>query len=301
MQTAVIVILLLVCVALAGWLTVLRRGLRRAEQELRERMADKTMARLDLPCPDAAAEGLFRTLNELLELRQEERAVYRRKEEDLRRQIADASHDLRTPLTSILGYLQLLEEEELEPERRAEYLEIVRSRAAALQTLIASFYDLSRIEGGQWKLERERLDLGREVRDQLAAAYEQLEAAGMPPEVDIPEGLPPVWGDRKATARVISNLLTNALKHGTAPLRLELRQAGRAVALRLTNAAPDMTEEEAGRVFQRFYTADRARNGQNTGLGLAIVNALTQQMGGSCSAHLEQGLFTLRVNWPAAF
>lgn len=302
MAWAIILVLLALCAVLTGYLIALNRGLRRAGKQIRTRMENQSDTRLDLPCPNAAAEELYAAVNHLFELRQKERSQYLRQEAALRRQIADVSHDLRTPLTSILGYLQLLEEQELTPDQRREYLEVVRGRSAVLQTLIASFYDLSRAEGGQWPLEREPLDLGRIVADQLAVSYESLEAAGMAPEVDIQEDLPQVWGDKNAAVRVVSNLLTNALRHGKPPLRVRVFGDGEYVVSRFTNAAPDMTQEDAQRVFERFYTADRVRTGQSTGLGLAIVKALAQRMSCQSSAYLEDGLFTIELLWsPARF
>ncbi len=300
MGIAVIVALALVCAALAGYLAVLDRGLARAGRRLEEQMDAPSARRLELPCPNAAAETLLARVNDILERRQAERDEYHRLEEDLRRQIADVSHDLRTPLTSILGYLQLLEDDGLTPDRRREYLAVVQGRALTLRTLITAFYDLSRLEGGTWTLERERLDLARLVQDQLASAYETLERAGLDPTVEVQPGLPMVWGDRKATVRVVTNLLTNALAHGAPPLAVRLRRTEAGVEAAFTNGAPGMTEEEARRVFERFYTADPARSGPSTGLGLAIVQALMERMGGSASARLEGGLFTVRVVWPEA-
>lgn len=299
MQTALIIILILLCAALANALRVLERGLRRAKEQICAQMEGESTVRLVLPCPNAAAEELFQSVNELMELRQAEGAAYRQRERELRRQIADVSHDLRTPLTSVLGYLRLLEEEELPPERRREYLAIVRGRAATLQALITSFYDLSRVEGGQWKLEREPVDLARVVGDQLASAYETLEDVGMELDADIAEGLPQVWGDRKSAVRIVSNLLNNAWKHGTGRLTVTLCREGDCVISRFANGAPDMTPEDAARVFERFYTADRARSGQNTGLGLAIVKALAERMGCQVGSSLADGVFTVRVAWPA--
>lgn len=297
MQTAIIVILAVLCAILLVDLFSLERGLRRGKRQIKEQMEGKSTARLTIPCPNAAAEELFQTVNQLLELRQGEAADYRRKELDLRRQIADVSHDLRTPLTSILGYLQLLEDDALSPEKRREYLEVIRGRAAMLQTLITSFYDLSRIEGGQWQLEREPVDLGRELADQLAMAYEQLEGEGIRVEVSIQDKLPPVWGDRKAVVRVLSNLLTNAYKHGSDYLSVRAWEEDGSVVTAFSNGAKDMTAEDAFYVFDRFYTADRTRSGQNTGLGMAIVKALVEQMGHRVSADLKDREFTVTVVW----
>lgn len=297
MKTVLIIVLVLACAALAGRQITLERGLHLAARRMREQMADQTTARLSLSCPSAGAEELLVCLNELLELRQEERALYRRKEQELRRQIANVSHDLRTPLTSILGYLQLLEEEGLPQEKKAEYLAVIEGRARTLQTFIAAFYDLSRIEGGELPLERERVDLGRALSDQLAAAYEQIEETGLGMEVDITPGLPPVWADSGAVTRIFSNLLTNALRHGSGTLSVKLYREGSRIISLFSNQAGELTAEDAAHVFERFYTADKMRTGQSTGLGLAIVKALAERMGHSVSARWEDGIFTVEVRW----
>ena len=297
MKTVLIVLLALLCAVLIGRQITLERGLHRAARRMREQMADETTARLSLPCPSAGAEELLGCLNELLELRQEERAVYHRKEQELRQQIANVSHDLRTPLTSILGYLQLLEGEGLSPVKRVEYLSVIEGRARTLQTFIAAFYDLSRIEGGELPLERDKVDLGRALSDQLAAAYEQIEESGLVMEVDIAPDMPPVWADGGAVTRIFSNLLTNALRHGEDTLAVKLYREGNAVVSAFSNRADGLTAEDAAHVFERFYTADKMRTGQSTGLGLAIVKALAERMGHTVAARWEDGVFTVEVRW----
>ena len=297
MKTVLIVLLILLCAVLIGRQVTLERGLHRAALRMQEQLADETTARLALPCPSAGAEELLVCLNQLLELRQEERAAYRRKEQELRRQIANVSHDLRTPLTSILGYVQLLEGDGLSPEKKAEYLAVVEGRARTLQVFIATFYDLSRIEGGELPLEREKVDLGRALSDQLAASYEQIEEAGLDMEVDLAPDLPPVWADSGAVTRIFSNLLTNALRHGKDALSIRLYREGNGIVSAFSNRAEDLTAEDASHVFERFYTADKMRTGQSTGLGLAIVKALAERMGHSAAARWEDGVFTIEVWW----
>lgn len=299
MKTVIIILLLLVIALQEARRHTLEKGLHQAVRRMKAQMADETTVRLALPCPSAGAEELLICLNELLELRQQERAEYRRKEQLLRQQIANVSHDLRTPLTSILGYLQLLEGDGLPPEKRREYFQVIEGRARTLQTFIASFYDLSRIEGGELPLEREKVDLARALSDQLAAAYEQIEEAGLEMEVDIAPGLPPVWADSGAVTRIFSNLLTNALRHGSDTLSVRLYREGNVVVSAFSNRADDLTAEDASHVFERFYTADKMRTGQSTGLGLAIVKALAERMGHTAGARWADGVFTVEVRWNA--
>lgn len=297
MKSAIIIVLLLVIAIQTARRHTLERGLLQAAQRMKAQLSNETTVRLALPCPSRGAEQLLAGLNDLLELRQQERADYRRKEQQLRRQIANVSHDLRTPLTSILGYLQLLEQEDLSPEKREEYFQIVEGRARTLQSFIASFYDLSRIEGGELPLERELVDLSRALSDQLAAAYEQIEEAGLEMEVDVADGLPPVWADSGAVTRVFSNLLTNALRHGTGALSVKLYREGGCIVSAFSNQAEGITAEDVDHVFERFYTADKMRTGQSTGLGLAIVKALAERMGHTAAARWEDGWFTVLVRW----
>ena len=262
----------------------------------------------------AAPQGFFRLVEALPVLRGHGRAQRRKAdyafpdaignvagppdaETHLRQQIANVSHDLRTPLTSILGYLQLLEGEGLSPEKKGEYLAVIEGRARTLQTFIAAFYDLSRIEGGELPLEREQVDLRRALSDQLAASYGQIEEAGLDMEVELADGLPPVWADSGAVTRIFSNLLTNALRHGKDALSVRLYRAGNVIVSAFSNRAEGLTAEDAAHVFERFYTADKMRTGQSTGLGLAIVKALAERMGHTTAARWEDGVFTIEVRW----
>ena len=285
---------------LAVWLTALRRGLRRGTREVEERLSGRTSARLDLPCPDKSAEELFGAVNEVLEVRAAEQVAYREKERALREQIANLSHDLRTPLTSILGYLQLLESESLTPEERRAYLAVVTERSRALQSLITSFYDLSRLESGAYPLERERVELRGVLSSLLAAFYGDLESSGLEVCPRLSESVPPVWGDEEGVRRVLSNLLRNAVDHGAGKLTVELYREGEWVVTRLSNGAAGLAPEDAERVFDRTFTSDRNRSGGNAGLGLAIVKALAEAMGGAVSASVAGDVFTVAVRWRAA-
>ena len=139
-----VVLLCVLCALLLFRLFTLERDLRWARRQLKERRETHSGASVALAAPNAAAEALLAEINALLRQGEDERARFREREQALRRQIANVSHDLRTPLTSILGYLQLLDHPDLDPQRRREYLDIVSARAKALQELITGFLDLSR-------------------------------------------------------------------------------------------------------------------------------------------------------------
>ena len=212
-------------------------------------------------------------MNRLLELRQADRAAYQARERALRQPIANVSHDLRTPLTSILGYLQLLEDPGLTEGERREYLAVIAGRARTLQSLITSFYDLSRLEGGEYLLQREKVDLYASLSGLLAAFYNDFTDRGFDMEVELAEGLPQVWADAGAVLRIFTNLIRNALEHGEGRMEIRLYQEGGQVVSRFSNETHALTAEDVPHVFDRFFTSDRMRTGRNTGLGLAICQS----------------------------
>ena len=271
-----------------------------AEAAYRLRALEDTgsTARVRLAVPNSAAEELLDEVNRLLELRQADRAAYQARERALRQQIANVSHDLRTPLTSILGYLQLLEDPGLTEGERREYLAVIAGRARTLQSLITSFYDLSRLEGGEYLLQREKVDLYASLSGLLAAFYNDFTDRGFDMEVELAEGLPQVWADAGAVLRIFTNLIRNALEHGEGRMEIRLYQEGGQVVSRFSNETHALTAEDVPHVFDRFFTSDKMRTGRNTGLGLAIVKALAGQMDCRAEAALEGDMFAITLRWP---
>ena len=288
-----LVVLGLLCLVLGLRLYALERDIRTCAKQLRS-----GRPRVSMVAPNAAAEELLTAINALLDLREREEGDYRRQEQAIRQQIANISHDLRTPLTSILGYLQLLEGEGLTGEERREYLAIVQGRAKALQSMIVSFYDLSRLEGGEYPLSRERVDLYHVLSELVAEFYNDFEGFDM--TVELREGLPAVIADPAGVLRVFTNLIRNAMEHGRSRMSILLYQEGDEVVSVFANDAPGLTQEDVEHVFDRFFTADKMRTGQSTGLGLAIVKALVERMGHTVSAELDGDLFRVMVRWCVA-
>ena len=287
------VILAALCAVLGLRLYALEKDIRSCARQLREDEG----ARVRMAAPNRAAEDLLSAVNRLLELREADEAEHRRQEHAIRQQISNISHDLRTPLTSILGYLQLLEGDSLTAEERREYLGIVRGRAKALQSLITSFYDLSRLEGGEYPLSREKVDLYHVLSELVAEFYNDFEQSGFDMTVELAPGLPAVTADPAGVLRVFTNLIRNALEHGQKRMSILLYREGETVVSAFSNDAAGLTREDVEHDFDRFFTADKMRTGQSTGLGLAIVKALVGQMGHRVTAALDGEMFTVQVRW----
>lgn len=274
-------------------LFALKRAVRTADEELRSITKEvSSNRRMKFAVPDKDLEGFLNTLNGALEQLWQERVTYERKERELMQQIENISHDLRTPLTSILGYLDLMDLGALESEEM-EAVEVIQRKAKALQKLIGEFYDLTRLNAGDYQMELKTMDAGRAVRECTVAFYENLTKAGLSVKMDIPEKPVVVIADENAFDRVVSNLVQNAVRYAGSTLDIRVTEGDEMVRIQIKNDTKHLREEDVLYLFDRFYQKEGARSQEGTGLGLTIAKYLTEAMGGSMEAVLEEQKLTI--------
>lgn len=242
-------------------------------------------------------ENLVLAINNMYESNQKINIRLRNSEEELRRSIANLSHDLRTPLTSIIGYMQLLRSRDLTFEAREKYMTIIEQRANNLEKLIASFYKLSRIESSEYKFDLKAINLSKLLSESIALFYNDFIRNKLEPEVKIQGELPNIIGDEKAVLRIFSNLIGNMIKYGKDDLAISLESQQDFIITRFSNAAPNLEEEQVKHIFDRFFTANLSRSEKNTGLGLSIAKALTEKMGHAISAELKNKTLEIKIIW----
>lgn len=258
------------------------RGLSRELAEITENLEANRIVKL--PSPQRDLEELEAVLNHTLEQIRQERISYEKREREFQKQLEDLSHDLRTPLTAIQGYLKLMNQESLGREEK-EYLEVIQRRTSNLQHLINQFYEFSTLLSGDYKMELREVDFGRMCREQILGSFSQLEAAGIKVKVQIPEKPVLILADENALSRIIGNLLQNAIRYAKKHLEIEMKEikvseTEKETVLICANDTEDMGADVAEKLFQRFYTGEKARSHGGTGLGLAISRQLAEQMGG---------------------
>lgn len=267
-------------VALAGLVArdrARRRDLR-ALAELLDRAGDAPAARARLTSADPAVQALARAVDRHLEADAVAASARRSADERLREQLSALSHDLRTPLAGALGYLQLADRAEDAPAA-ARYLDGARGRLGDLRALTDDLFVYARASDPSFSPELVPCDLGAVVGEALAARYGALSARGWEPEVELDESAPPVLADPDALARVVANLLDNALAHGSGAPRV--RVAGAELVVENPVDAAAAARLDVARLTERFYQGDPSRAGGGTGLGLAVARALAESMGGS--------------------
>lgn len=286
-------ILALAAAALGIKCVLLRRSFDAICAQFRERLATDTNNLISLPSRDRRARRLAAEINAQLRLLRQQRRRYLDGDRELKEAVTNISHDLRTPLTAICGYLELMEQEELS-EDAARYLGYIRDRAQALTQLTEELFRYSVVLSTQGSLNPEPVSLNAALEEALAGYYAALTQRGIAPDIRIPEEPVVRQLDRTALARVLGNLLSNALKYSGGDLAVTLSNSG---DITFTNAAPDLDGVQVGRLFHRFFTVESAQN--STGLGLSIAKALTEEMGGQIDARWEQGRLTITLRFPA--
>lgn len=279
-------------------LRLTKREVRSLANQLRRYNDGEAAARAVIGGPDRELETLAAEINRHTDLIVKARAERRRTEEELRQAVASISHDLRTPLTSISGYLQLLEKGDLTLEERREASAVIAKRMRRLQALLNDFYELAMTDETDYVLKPERVRLDKLAPEVLLGFYDQLRDRELVPDFELTEMHTEIWADESAVRRVFENLLVNAIRHATGKLSIRLFIDRDQAVLELSNAAAHLRGSELELLFNRFYMADQSRSGSSSGLGLPIARSLMLKMGGSLTARMSGDTLHLRCEWP---
>lgn len=292
LTTITILILAAVGVYFAYRWLALRKALQQIRAELalvRKDLSQNQM--LHLPLPDAELAALLENFNTLLSDIQHERQDYAKRERAFQRQIEAISHDLRTPLTVILGQLKLFKQNHsaaiAQDPDLAETVEILEQKAEAMKNLVAQFYDYSRLAADDMHLTLGRVDAGRTLREALVGNYQLLAERNLAVDVSLPEH--PLWAlaDEAALARIFQNLLQNASRYAETQLSLSAATTEDRLILTFSNDSQGLRPDDVPRLFERFFTPDDSRHQGSTGLGLTVARALAEEMQGSLTASAE--------------
>lgn len=273
------------------------KEINRLTLELKKLNREGKIEKLRLLLPNKNIENLVVEINTLIDDKRKMENIYKGKDMELREAIANMSHDLRTPLTSIMGYVYLLNDDKLNKEERKEYLKIIEKRSLVLNDLITNFYGLSRIQADQYEIKFEPVNLELVLGEIIAAFYETLDYKFGEPEINIEEGLGPVLGDKQALNRIFTNLIENIIKHGEGEVKISLKKKNKYIVMEFSNKAEELESKDVNRIFEKFFTKDRMRTGQNTGLGLAIVKLLVEKQGQKIEAKKVGNRLVINIIW----
>ena len=265
------------------YLLSLRASLKEVARELNDKLKTDTNTLISISSGDRAMRTLASEINCQLHLLRKERLKLQHGDMELKNAVTNISHDLRTPLTPICGYLDLLAQQP-QSEASERYLSVIRERTDAMRGLTEELFRYSVIAGTTEELHFEPVCLNDILEQSLAGFYGTLSERGIVPDIALSEQPIERTLDRHALRRIFGNILSNAVKYSDGDLSVRLSPDG---TVWFENYAKDLDAMQTAHLFERFYTVNTARSG--TGLGLSIAKLLTEKMGGNVAAEYDGG------------
>ncbi|MCM1286746.1 MAG: HAMP domain-containing histidine kinase [Clostridium sp.] len=275
--------------ALSIKLYTLKKSAREIRRELADKLSEDTNTLICLSSNDKDMKLLAEDLNVQLKSLRKQQLKLSLGDRELKEALTNVSHDIRTPLTAIYGYMRLLEKEE-KPENIRRYLEIIKGRIDAIKQLTDELLNYSVAISENQQTELCDVVINHVLFECISNFYAALTEKEIAPVIEICEEKVIRRSNKNVLARIFSNIISNAIKYSDGDLTIRLSYDGTVI---FSNHSTDLDEISVGRLFDRFYTVETA--GRSTGLGLSIAKALTESLGGDISAVYHDGVFTVRV------
>lgn len=295
---SVIVVLIFVAGILSARLWCYKKQFTHMKEELSLLETEETNQLLTSIGAIHTADEVICIINHLLLRHRDEENKLKRENRIYRESITSISHDIRTPLTSAKGYLQMLRKGELSEEKKVGYIKTVEQRLDHLTDMLNQLFEYARIEAGELKMEPEEFQATNVFVDTIAMFYEDFVKIGCEPEVMITDKPCKLYADKQAYIRIIENLMKNALVHGIGGYQMSIESEMGQCIIRVSNLTDSVEINDINKIFERFYTTDQSRTKKTTGLGLAIVKRFAKEMGGDARASLVGQRFTIEVTIP---
>ena len=285
-------ILIAIIIALLVKIHILQKSVKEIEIAVVDRLVTDTNVLIDISSSDKNVCRLANTVNGQLRKLRTERRRFQQGDLELKNAVTNISHDLRTPLTAICSYLELLEQKEKSATVN-RYIEIIKDRVDILKQLSEELFKYSVIISTKNNITKEQVIINTVLEESIAAFYTVLTERNIVPDIQISEIKVMRMLDRSALSRVFSNLISNVIKYSDGDLKIVLSENGE---IAFSNMASGLDEIQVGRLFDRFYTVEAAR--KSTGLGLTISKTLVEQMKGTISAIYENNRLSIHIFFP---
>ena len=290
----VVAVLAAAVIVLSVKIYLMKKAAREITQLFAEKLSEDTNTLIDISSRDKDMQRLAAGINKQLKVLRREHLTYHQGNTELKNAITNISHDIRTPLTAIYGYLEMLQKTD-DPEKRAKYIAVMKGRAELMKQLTEELFRYSVIISDESGMETERVFVNQVLQESISSFYPALSEKGIVPEIDITEKRIIRNVNKGALLRVFSNLLNNAVKYSDGDLEITLSDTGE---ITFANTAKALSAVDVQKLFDRFYTVEAARH--STGLGLSIAQALVERMNGTVTASYENSRLAVRITFDAA-
>ena len=282
-------ILTLIVLALLVKLCLIKRSIREMADDFSRRVETDTNTLIDVSTGDRDIIRLAEKLNCGLRMLRKEHLQYVQGSTELRTAITNLSHDLRTPLTAICGYLDMLEKTD-DKEKQARYIEIMKERSGMMKQLTEELFRYSLILSDEEELTTEKVYVNQLLEESIGGFYPALAEKGITPDIRLTDKRIERDGNKEALTRVFTNLMSNAVKYSDGDLAIVLTDQGEII---FTNHAKRLSAATVEQLFNRYYTVETAQN--STGIGLSIVRMLVERMHGNVTATYENECLSVKI------
>lgn len=246
-------------------------------------------------------------VNRFVEQWHKKRAEAAKKEQIISDTYTNLSHDIRTPLTSLDGYFQLLKDEKDE-KLQAHYIGIIQERIASLKDILEELFMFTKLKNDTFNLEMDKCCVSRLLKQTVFSYYDEWKMRGIEPVVDICDEQIFILANTQALKRVFQNVIKNGLVHGKSDIEIRLytkalgnvsdkNKGNRMVNISVSNTIENPENVDVSQVFERFYKADEARSVTSSGLGLSIAKELVERMDGKINAQIEDNRFCINISY----
>lgn len=281
--------LLVIIFALLLKIFYMRKAIREIKRGFSEKLYTDTNTPIMLSSHDKLVSSLANDINVELKELQKQKQCYIQGDKELKNAITNISHDLRTPLTTICGYLSLLDKEE-KSEHIARQLSIIKNRTFALKQLVEELFRYTTIISDTENSVYTETVINNVLEDCISSYYAMFKEKGITPNINLCEQKIVRSVDKTALLRIFNNVIDNAIKYSEGDLIISLFENGKIV---FSNHTSDLNEIQIGKLFDRFYTVNTAR--KSTGLGLSIAKALIEKMDGNISADYSNNVLSIII------
>lgn len=239
---------------------------------------------------------LLDTLNDYLLVQRKKERYYQEKEKTIANTYTSLSHDIRTPLTSLDGYFQLLETSDTEEEQK-KYITIIQDRIKSLKDMLEELFTFTKLKNASFQLELSKCCINQMVKDTIFSYYDEWMEKEIQPHISITDTLLYMKGNEQAIRRVLQNIIKNGLDHGEKEVDISLQEMEQKIVIEIKNKVYHPENIDITQVFTQFYKADMARSKTSSGLGLSIAKEFVLQMHGAISARIEEEKFCVCIQF----
>lgn len=275
---------------------LLKRDIIRMTNDIKEYKNVNSKVSIKTNSVDKNIGELTTEINSLIDIKQNAVNDYRKIDKKLKETVANISHDIRTPLTSLMGYIDLLSSAE-DDGNRERYLEILKDRSESMELLLEDFYDIARIDSGDYPLELSKINLSSILEDKMLSYYTELSLRNINPILEIEENVE-IISDINAINRIVSNMIQNTIRYAQKEIKVVLlSEDGKAKLFFINDIGDNLEDVDVERIFDRSYIGNKSRTSGGTGLGLAINKELSNALGHEIFARKSERKFVIGMEF----